>query len=165
VAYLKHDDFNVSRPALEELRRRATMDPSLVRRIAECFAHAMRVEQDLASLMSCAQESLRKQESFRKTETPKAPAALGRGTPAKQAPLGGFRMRIESVADMLDCVMVAGPVETGNVRVGTRVAIVHGNERLEGRIKDSTSMGGRQAYVLDGIPGNAIQKGDMLVEA
>lgn len=87
-------------------------------------------------------------------------------TAAQDTPrAAGFRMRIESLADMFGCVMVAGPVQSGYVRVGARVAVVHGNERHEGRIKDSTSMGGRQAYVLDGIPGNAIQKGDILVEA
>ena len=86
--------------------------------------------------------------------------------PPQDAPrAGGFRMRIESVADMFGSVMVAGPVESGSVRVGARVAVVHENDRHEGTIKDSTSMGGRQAYVLDDIPRDAIQKGDMLVEA
>jgi hypothetical protein len=85
-------------------------------------------------------------------------------TVAETVHTGGFRMRIESVMNTPGCVMVAGPVETGYVRVGARVAIVHGNEKYEGRIKDSTSLGARQAYVLDGIPGDAIRKGDILVE-
>lgn len=41
VANLRHDDINISYPALQELQRRATIDPSLVPRIAEAFASVM----------------------------------------------------------------------------------------------------------------------------
>jgi len=41
VADLGHDDINISYPALQELQRRAAVDPSLVPRIAEAFASVM----------------------------------------------------------------------------------------------------------------------------
>jgi len=79
---------------------------------------------------------------------------------------GGFQMRIESVRDVLGYVMVAGPVETGYLPVGTRVAVVHGNERHEGTISGAYyPKDQRQSYRLDGIPVDTVQKGDMLVEA
>jgi len=41
IAELKNDDINISYPALQELQRRAGMDPSLAPRIAGAFASVM----------------------------------------------------------------------------------------------------------------------------
>lgn len=73
-----------------------------------------------------------------------------------------FTMRIGSVFDSGGGVMVAGSPEGQPPRVGDSVEIVGTDGIQKARIVDSTSMGGRVAYVLEGVKGGTVKQGDIL---
>lgn len=73
-----------------------------------------------------------------------------------------FTMRIGSVFDSGAGVMVAGSPEGQPPRVGDTVEIVGASGVQKARILDSTSMGSRVAYVLEGVKGETVKQGDIL---
>ena len=80
----------------------------------------------------------------------------------KASPKAKFTMRIGSVSDAEFGVMVAGSPEGAPPGVGDTVELVRASGTTQVRLKDSTSMGSRWAFVLEGVkPGN-VEMGDIL---
>ena len=73
-----------------------------------------------------------------------------------------FTMRIGSVFDSGGGVMVAGSPEGQPPRIGDNVEIVGAEGVQKAHIVDTTSMGGRVAYVLEGVKGGTVKEGDIL---
>jgi hypothetical protein len=73
-----------------------------------------------------------------------------------------FTMRIGSVFDSGIGVMVAGSPEGQPPRVGDSVEIIGAEGVQKAHVVDTTSMGGRVAYVLEGVKGGTVKEGDIL---
>ena len=73
-----------------------------------------------------------------------------------------FTMRIGSVFNSGGGVMVAGTPEGSAPSVGDKIQVVGAQGTQNGTIADTTSMGGRVAYVLSGIEEGSVKQGDML---
>ena len=78
------------------------------------------------------------------------------------SPTARFTMRIGSVFNAGGGLMVAGTPKGATPSVGGKVQVVGAQGTKDGTISDATSMGGRVAYVLDGIEEGSVKQGDIL---